>query len=113
MLLISNVLETIIVPAVAFFNRKGWEFVMDDLHRATTIWLVIINTIAIAVYGWDKFCAKQGWRRVPEKSLLLLAAIGGSIGTMGAMALFHHKTRHLKFRYGIPLLLVLQFAVLI
>ena len=86
---------------------------MDNLHRAMTIWLVIINTIAVVVYGWDKFCAKQGWRRVPEKSLLLLAALGGSIGAMGAMAFFRHKTRHLKFRYGVPLIFVLQLAVLI
>ena len=86
---------------------------MDDLHRISMICFGIINLITFAVYGWDKLCAKQGWWRVPEKILLLLALVGGSIGAMAAMALFRHKTRHLKFRYGLPLIIILQLAALL
>lgn len=71
----------------------------------------IINVIAIAVYGWDKLCAIQHKWRVPEKTLLAIAIIGGSFGALLAMSLFHHKTLHLKFKYGVPVILLLQIAL--
>lgn len=78
----------------------------DDL-----IWyLGIINIIAVAVYGWDKLCAIQHRWRVPEKTLLAIAIIGGSFGALLAMSLFHHKTLHLKFKYGVPVIMLLQAA---
>ena len=86
---------------------------MDDLHRISMICLVIVNVAAFAVYGWDKLCAKQGWWRVPEKILLLFAVVGGSIGAIAAVAVFRHKTRHLKFRYGLPLIIILQIVGLL
>lgn len=86
---------------------------MSDIHKVSAGYLFIINTITFAVYGWDKFCAKRGLWRVPEKILLLLALLGGSIGGMAAMTFFRHKTLHLKFRYGVPLILILQLAGLI
>lgn len=69
--------------------------------------------MAIAAYGWDKLCAIRKWWRVPELTLLGIAAIGGSVGALVAMKLFHHKTLHLKFKYGVPLILLLQVAGLI
>ena len=81
-----------------------------DLHEATAWYLAIINAVAIAAYGWDKLCAIRKWWRVPELTLLGLAAIGGSVGALVAMKLFHHKTLHLKFKYGVPLILALQVA---
>ena len=86
---------------------------MKDVHFVAAIYLLSINISAIAVYGWDKLCAKRGWWRVPEKMLLLLALLGGSAGAIVAMALFRHKTRHLKFIYGVPMILVLQMAALV
>lgn len=86
---------------------------MDGLHRISMICLAVVNVATFVVYGWDKLCAIQRWWRVPEKILLLLALIGGSVGAMAAMAVFRHKTQHLKFRYGIPLLFVLQLAGLL
>ena len=78
------------------------------------IWyLGIINVIAIAVYGWDKLCAIQDRWRVPEKTLLAIAVIGGSLGALFAMSLFHHKTLHLKFKYGVPVIMLLQAALVI
>lgn len=84
-----------------------------DLHEATAWYLAIINAVAIAAYGWDKLCAIRKWWRVPELTLLGLAAIGGSVGALVVMKLFHHKTLHLKFKYGVPLILALQVAGLV
>ena len=86
---------------------------MSDIHKISAVYLLAVNIAAFAVYGWDKMCAKRGMWRVPEKILLLLALLGGSVGAMAAMAIFRHKTRHLKFRYGVPLILILQIAGLI
>ena len=86
---------------------------MKNIHFVMAVYLLVVNIAAFAVYGWDKMCAKRGMWRVPEKILLLLALLGGSVGVMAAMAIFRHKTRHLKFRYGVPLILILQIAGLI
>ena len=86
---------------------------MKDIHFVATVYLLMLNIVAVCVYGWDKVCAKQGWWRVPEKMLLLLALLGGSLGAMAAMVLFRHKTQHLKFKYGVPFIIVLQLACLV
>ena len=79
-------------------------------------WLVLINVITFFVFGADKLQAKRkekkdAVRRVPEKTLFLLAAIGGSVGALLAMRAFHHKTLHKTFRFGIPLILALQIIL--
>ena len=86
---------------------------MGDIHKISAVYLLVVTVATFAVYGWDKLCAKRGMWRVPEKILLLLALLGGSVGAMAAMAIFRHKTMHLKFRYGVPLILILQIAGLI
>ena len=86
---------------------------MSDIHTISAVYLLVVNIAAFAVYGWDKMCAKRGMWRVPEKILLLLAFLGGSVGAMVGMAIFRHKTLHLKFRYGVPLILILQLIGLI
>ena len=82
----------------------------NQAHTLYTIYYAAVNLVTLIIYGWDKFCAKKRRRRVPEATLLILAAIGGSIGAMAAMRLFRHKTLHLKFKYGVPLIFVLQIA---
>ena len=84
-----------------------------DLHEIFLPYLAIINVIAIVVYGCDKLCAIQHRWRVPEKTLLAIAVVGGSLGALFAMSLFHHKTLHLKFKYGVPVILILQLAGLV
>lgn len=76
------------------------------------IWLVLVNLTAFFLYAADKSYAKNGKRRIPEKTLLLWAWIGGSIGAFLAMRIFHHKTRKPKF-YAVPVLMVLEILICI
>ena len=79
----------------------------------TIIYLFIgINVLTFFVYGVDKWNAKQGKWRIPEATLLMLAVIGGSIGALLGMRVWHHKTMHKKFKYGLPLILLAQIALL-
>ena len=84
-----------------------------DLHEIVLQYLVIVNIATAIIYGWDKLCAIQHWWRVPEITLLGIAIIGGSIGALLGMRIFHHKTLHLKFKYGVPVILMLQVAGLV
>ena len=77
------------------------------------IYLLIVNVLTFIVYGVDKWKAHRGHWRVPEAMLLGLAALGGSVGAWLAMQKFHHKTQKKKFRYGVPLLFVLQVAAVV
>ena len=70
--------------------------------------LIVINVLTFLIYGIDKFKAKQGSWRISEATLLLLAVIGGSIGALLGMQVWHHKTKHKKFKYGLPLILLFQ-----
>lgn len=74
-------------------------------------WLSIINGVAFIMYGVDKYKSVHHKWRIPESTLLLLALVGGSIGAMLGMQLFRHKTKHLKFKYGVPLIFLAQIVV--
>ena len=81
--------------------------------RYFLIYLAAVNVLAFLAYGDDKRRAKRpGARRIPEKTLLLMAALGGSPGALAGMRVFHHKTRHWYFKYGVPAMLFLQLALL-
>ena len=69
--------------------------------------LLLINLITFAAYGYDKFCARRGAWRVPESGCFFGGG-GGSLGALLAMFLFRHKTKHLKFTIGVPVILGLQ-----
>lgn len=86
---------------------------MDYLHLLTLYYLTAINLITFIVYGADKYKAKKGKWRIPEATLLLMAVIGGSIGAWIGMKVWHHKTMHKKFKYGIPIILILQCILII
>lgn len=81
------------------------------MNNIISCYILGINVTAFIVYGIDKLKAKRGKWRIPESTLLLLAAIGGSIGAWLGMKVWHHKTMHKKFQYGVPLLLFLQLTL--
>ncbi len=81
------------------------------VRTALLVWLAGINIVTFALYGIDKHRAKKGRWRIPEKTLLLLPLLGGSVGGILGMAAFHHKTRHWYFRIGLPVMLLLQAAL--
>ena len=78
---------------------------------ALLIYLALINLTTFIIYGADKHRARQGKWRVPEKTLFLLPLLGGSVGALLGMRVFHHKTKHWYFVIGMPLILAVQVCV--
>lgn len=74
-------------------------------------YLLAINIATFFLYGIDKYKAKKGRWRISEATLLLIAVVGGSIGAWAGMRHWHHKTMHKKFKYGIPVIIILQVAL--
>ena len=74
-------------------------------------YLLAVNIATFFLYGIDKYKAKKNKWRISEATLLTMAAIGGSIGAWAGMRLWHHKTMHKKFKYGIPVIIILQVAL--
>lgn len=85
---------------------------MSHLEIAAIVFAVW-NIIVFTVYGIDKHNAKRSKRRISESSLLLLAALMGGLGALFGMCVFRHKTKHLKFKIGVPLLLLLNVAAIV
>ena len=75
-------------------------------------YIVGVNILTFFVYGIDKWRAKKGSWRISEATLLVLAVIGGSIGAWLGMKVWHHKTMHKKFKYGIPAILIIQIILI-
>lgn len=75
------------------------------------VYLVVINIAGFASMGIDKQKAKNHSYRIPEATLFILAIIGGSIGSILGMKVFRHKTKHWYFVWGMPLILMLQLAL--
>ena len=85
---------------------------MNTLHSYLAYYLLAINAFTFIVYGIDKYKAKKAKWRISEATLLLLAVLGGSIGAWIGMKVWHHKTMHKKFKYGIPAILLIQIALM-
>ena len=75
-------------------------------------YVAAINVVTFFVYGLDKSKAKARQWRIPEAQLIFLAVIGGSVGALLGMRIFHHKTRKPKFRIGIPVILIIQLIII-
>lgn len=76
------------------------------------IYLIVVNIAAVVITVSDKRRAIRHRWRIPERTLLIVSAIGGSPAMLITMLLIHHKTNHLKFMLGIPIIIVLQLALL-
>ncbi|MBE5828047.1 MAG: DUF1294 domain-containing protein [Butyrivibrio sp.] len=70
--------------------------------------LIVMNIIGFASMGIDKKRAQRSAFRIPEATLFAIALIGGSLGSILGMRVFHHKTKHWYFKFGMPLILILQ-----
>ena len=84
---------------------------MSILYKILIIYLIIINIAAFTAYGIDKRKAKKDKWRIPERTLLGLAFVGGSPGALCGMYLFHHKTQKMKFVIGVPVMIALHAGV--
>ena len=84
-----------------------------SLQHVALLYLAVINVVTFFMYGIDKWKAKKSMWRIPETTLLTMAVIGGSIGAWMGMRVWHHKTLHKKFRYGVPFILLAQVALAI
>ena len=79
--------------------------------KSILLLLIAVNLVSFALYGLDKVKAKRGLWRIRESTLLLVAALGGSLGALLGMELFRHKTKHWTFKILIPLFLLLHMAL--
>ena len=80
------------------------------MEKVLGYYLLLINAAGFLIMCVDKLLAKKDARRVPERTLLWIAALGGSLGSLLGMLIAHHKTRKAKFYITVPLLLVLHAA---
>ena len=76
-------------------------------------YLLLANAVTFITCGIDKYKAKKGKWRISEATLLLMAVFGGSIGAWLGMKAFHHKTMHKKFYIGVPVIIILQIAIMV
>lgn len=83
------------------------------MHQYSMYYLLAINIVSFFLYGIDKYKAKKGRWRISEATLLMMAVIGGSIGAWAGMRLWHHKTMHKKFKYGIPIIFIMQVCLVV
>ena len=83
------------------------------MHQYSMYYLLAINALSFILFGLDKYKAKKGKWRISEATLLMIAVIGGSIGAWVGMRLWHHKTMHKKFKYGIPIIIILQVCLVV
>ena len=83
------------------------------MMKYIALYLLLINAAAFILMLVDKFKEKRGLWRIPEKTLLLTAALGGSIGALAGMYLVRHKTKHVAFALGIPVMLAAQIFLAI
>jgi len=88
---------------------------MKDLNllHIVLVYLVTINVVTFFMYGIDKWKAKKSKWRIRETALLGLAVLGGSIGARLGMKVWHHKTLHKKFKYGVPAIIIVQLALIV
>lgn len=82
------------------------------LEKLIVIYLVAVNVVTFFLYGIDKWKAKRSKWRIPEATLLGLAVIGGSIGALLGMKVWHHKTQHKEFRFGVPAIIIIQLLLI-
>jgi len=103
----------IVLVFVVYLYSDLCEYILNMENISALIYyLMFINIVTFFVYGIDKVKAKKNKRRISEATLLMLAVVGGTIGALLAMNVWHHKTMHKKFKYGLPLILLVQIVLI-
>jgi uncharacterized membrane protein YsdA (DUF1294 family) len=82
------------------------------MKEVVIYYLILVNIVTFIVYGIDKLKARKSLWRIREAALLMLAVLGGSIGAWLGMKVWHHKTMHKKFKYGVPAILIIQIILI-
>lgn len=82
------------------------------MSQVVLYYLLTVNVITFLMYGLDKLKAKINQWRIPESTLLLMAVVGGSVGAWTGMQVWRHKTQHVKFKYGVPVIFIVQIFLL-
>lgn len=77
------------------------------------IYLIVINILGFLIMGLDKHKAKMAERRISENTLFTFTVLGGGVGTIAGMYVFHHKTKKMKFKVGMPLVLILEILIFV
>lgn len=106
---IKNLCGGVICSPVVF-RRTMKNFILNH-STIILIYLVVVNVIAFCIYGIDKHKAKAHRWRIPEHTLIFTAVLGGCIGALSGMRIFHHKTKKPKFKYGVPLIMVMWIVI--
>lgn len=93
-------------------KRKDYLFLYakrgDQVMKWLIYYLIVVNLLTWLIYGIDKWKAKRRVWRIPERTLLFLAAAGGCTGALAGMLMFRHKTRKLRFMVGVPVIFVVE-----
>ncbi|MCC8162786.1 MAG: DUF1294 domain-containing protein [Lachnospiraceae bacterium] len=85
----------------------------SGIQYVITAYFIIVNLVGFALMGIDKRKARKHLWRIPEKTLFLASIIGGSVGTLLGMYVFHHKTKHWYFVVGMPLILIVHIILFV
>lgn len=83
------------------------------MNKYILLYLALMNIVAFILYGIDKWKSRHDKWRVKESCLLTVAILGGSLGAFLGMKIWHHKTKHNKFRFGLPSILILHLAAVL
>ena len=87
--------------------------ILENPVWVAVVWLLAMSVVLFFVMGKDKRLSKAHGRRVPEATLFLLALIGGALGGVLGMQIFRHKTKHIQFYLGFPLITLVQWGLVI
>lgn len=84
---------------------------MEVLNAVSILYVIVMNIVGFLLMGLDKLKARKHRRRISERTLFIISILSGSVGALAGMYTFRHKTRHMKFVVGIPVIIALQIIV--
>ena len=107
---VHNLVLHVFDEAYKIYLRNFGKEMLMNTRTMLILYFVIMNLIGLSAMVIDKIRAMERRFRIPESVLLIIAVLGGSVGCIAGMIIFRHKKRKIKFRYGLPLILILQIG---